>query len=92
MDKALFITFEGGEGAGKTTLIEKVKKALLKKKLKVLLTREPGGTKLGEQIRDILLNYREEKISPKAELSLFLTSKLPIIFSKIIEVSLKDLK
>jgi len=91
VDKALFITFEGGEGAGKTTLIEKVKKALLKKKLKVLLTREPGGTKLGEQIRDILLNYREEKISPKAELSLFLASRAQHIY-QVIKPSLSENK
>ena len=55
MNQGLFITFEGGEGAGKTTLINEVSKALALQGLEVLQTREPGGTKLGEHIRNLLL-------------------------------------
>lgn len=73
--KGLFITFEGGEGAGKTTLIEGIFRHLTSLGYSVLKTREPGGTKIGEQVRSLLLDNREEKLSPYAELSLFLASR-----------------
>ncbi len=75
MKKGLFITFEGGEGAGKTTLIESIKTYLLKKNLSLVFTREPGGTSFGEEIRKLLLKNRKEKVSSKAELCLFLASR-----------------
>jgi dTMP kinase len=50
-----FITLEGGEGAGKTTLIKAVQAALVAKGLDVVVTREPGGTPGAEVLRDILL-------------------------------------
>ena len=52
-----FITFEGGEGAGKTTLIEHVARQLTSEGRVVLKTREPGGTPLGEKIRALLLEH-----------------------------------
>lgn len=55
----MFITFEGGEGAGKTTLIEKILQDLLARKLPALKTRAPGGTKTGEMIRNLLLQKGE---------------------------------
>lgn len=70
-----FITFEGGEGAGKTTLIEEIFLYLTSRGYEVLKTREPGGTHLGEKIRSLVLESRHEKISPFAELSLFLASR-----------------
>ncbi len=73
--KGLLITFEGGEGAGKTTLIDSLFRNLTASGHVVLKTREPGGTKIGEQIRSLLLETREEKVSPFAELSLFLASR-----------------
>jgi len=54
--KGLFISFEGGEGVGKSTQIELLKTSLTKKKFNVLLTREPGGTKEGELIRKFLVS------------------------------------
>lgn len=75
MKKGLFITFEGGEGAGKSSLIERIRSYLLKKNLNLVVTREPGGTKFGEEIRALLLKNRKEKVSPKAELCLFLASR-----------------
>jgi dTMP kinase len=83
LSKGLFITFEGGEGSGKTTLIERVAHDLTKEGFSVLKTREPGGTHLGEEIRSILLKLRDEPISPYAELSLFLSSRAQHIFEKI---------
>ena len=56
LKKGLFISFEGGEGVGKSTQIDLLKKFLLKKKIKVTTTREPGGTKEGEYIRKFLVS------------------------------------
>jgi len=84
LKKGLFITFEGGEGSGKTTLMEGIKKYLLKKKIDLIFTREPGGTKFGEEIRKLLLKNRKEKVSSKAELCLFLASRAQHIQNVII--------
>jgi dTMP kinase len=54
--KGLFISFEGGEGVGKSTQIELLKTSLIKKNINVLSTREPGGTKEGELIRKFLVS------------------------------------
>jgi dTMP kinase len=73
IQRGLFITFEGGEGAGKTTLIRKVREALEGEGFSCLVTREPGGTALGEQIRNLLLHQSE--MSPWTELLLFLAAR-----------------
>lgn len=72
----LFISFEGGEGAGKTTLINSLKSILESEGYSVIATREPGGTQLGDVIRDILL-YRDHHVHmcSKAELFLFLSAR-----------------
>lgn len=70
----MFITFEGGEGAGKTTLILAIAQELKNRGYHVLQVREPGGTKFGEKIRDLLL-HEEVILSPYAELCLFLASR-----------------
>lgn len=67
----LFISFEGGDGAGKTTQIEKLAKYLTDQGKKVLVTREPGGTVLGKSIRDWLLEQTEVEVDPKTEALLF---------------------
>lgn len=73
----MFITFEGGEGAGKTTQIEKLKCAFEGKGKQVIATREPGGTELGEHVRDVLLNPKfSASFGAKAELMLYLTSRV----------------
>lgn len=70
------ITFEGGEGAGKSTLIRRLQLDLEEQGFKVLATREPGGTELGEQLRHLLLNpYVNVSIAPMAELCLFLAAR-----------------
>lgn len=72
----IFITFEGGEGAGKSTLIEGLTHKLALLGLSVLKTREPGGTKLGEHIRAMLLqHFKDMPINDRAELFLFLASR-----------------
>lgn len=72
--RPLFITFEGGEGAGKSTLMKSLESELLCRGHEVLVTREPGGSQLGDQIRQLLL-HSASPIAPKAELLLFLASR-----------------
>jgi dTMP kinase len=69
------ITFEGGEGAGKTTLIRSLASKLEDEGRKVLCTRAPGSLKIGAKIRDLLLHCSPEEITPKTELFLFLADR-----------------
>ncbi|MBG0762890.1 dTMP kinase [Acholeplasma laidlawii] len=71
----MFITFEGGEGSGKTTLIEKLKHTLLEKQYDVLTTREPGGSKVAEKIRSVLLDNKNTEITAHTEALLFAASR-----------------
>ena len=72
----MFITFEGGEGAGKSTLIAKLSNELSNRGRQVITTREPGGTKLGDHIRNCLLNPSFGiSFGARAELLLFLASR-----------------
>jgi dTMP kinase len=84
LKKGFFITFEGGEGAGKSSLIKEIKNYLSKKNHSFILTREPGGSKFSEEIREVLLKNRKEKVSNKAELCLFLASRAQHIESIIL--------
>lgn len=76
----MFITFEGTEGSGKTTQIKETYAALEKAGYTVLLTREPGGTDISNQIRTILLDNHENKnMQPRAELLLFCASRAQLV-------------
>src|SRR3989338_3646399 len=70
LHKGLFISIEGIDGCGKTTLIEKLVAALKDSDKQVLLTKEPGGSMLGKQLREIL-QQQQEKLDGKAEFLLF---------------------
>ncbi|HWP23058.1 MAG TPA: dTMP kinase [Candidatus Binatia bacterium] len=70
-----FITFEGGDGTGKTTQIRALGEYLSAKGRLCLLTREPGGTPLGELIRKVLLEAGDRQIVPPAELFLYLADR-----------------
>lgn len=70
-----FITFEGTEGVGKTTQIQLCENYLKTKNISCLVTREPGGTKLGERIREILLNNDGTDIAVMAELLLMFSAR-----------------
>jgi len=85
----VFITFEGSEGCGKTTQIQRLAQRLEKEGIPVLLTREPGGTPLGESIRH-LLKFAEEgrDMTPEAELLLFAASRAELV-RKVIEPALE---
>lgn len=73
--KGIFITFEGGDGAGKTTLIQKVFGYLEKLDFDVFQTRAPGGTELGKEIRNLLLHKHDALLSQRSELFLFLADR-----------------
>src|SRR5574344_1457425 len=73
-----FVTFEGGEGAGKSTLIESIKAYFDKSNIQYLATREPGGVKVCEDIRNIL-KYSTQKINDRAELLLFSASRAELV-------------
>ena len=70
-----FITFEGLDGCGKSTQIEKLAKSLRDRGRQVLVTREPGGTAIGDRIRALLLDSATVKLSPLAELALMFASR-----------------
>lgn len=71
----MFISFEGGEGAGKSTLIQRIYDDFIQRQKAVLLTRAPGGTMTGELIRHLLLHHDEKDISSHCELFLFLADR-----------------
>ncbi|HIE64236.1 MAG: dTMP kinase [Nitrospira sp.] len=75
--KGHFITFEGGEGSGKTTQLDRLGRDLLKRGYTVVQTREPGGTKIGDAIRQLILHPpgADDSIDPKTELFLYLASR-----------------
>lgn len=65
--KGLLIAIEGAEGCGKSTQVELLTEALSKKGIDVIATREPGGTVLGERVRELVLSIPSEPIDPRAE-------------------------
>lgn len=67
----MFVTFEGIEGCGKTTQIERFEDALKRQGIPLVSTFEPGGTRIGKDIRRILLDARNEDLTPLAELILY---------------------
>ena len=73
MNKARFITLEGGEGMGKTTNLAFIKECLERHGQRVIVTREPGGTPVGEKIRAIFLG--EGDVSPESELLLVFAAR-----------------
>ena len=87
--KGLFITFEGGEGSGKTTLINKVYDKLLASGKKVYKTREPGGVEIAEQIRSVILNVNNTKMDKRTEALLYAASRrqhlIEVVIPKIEE-------
>lgn len=74
----LFISFEGIDGCGKTTQINLLKEFLIQNKCEVIVAREPGGTEISEQIRNILL-HSKHKISPASELLLFSAARSVLV-------------
>jgi dTMP kinase len=70
-----FISFEGLDGSGKSTQVEKLARSLRARGLEVVVTREPGGTATGEKIREVLLHSGTEGLSPFTEMALMFASR-----------------
>jgi dTMP kinase len=81
--KSLFITLEGPEGSGKSTHASRLAEYLRSKGRDVLLTREPGGTSIGDQIRAILNDHANAAMQPRAEILLFCASRAQLISQMI---------
>lgn len=71
----MFITLEGIEGSGKTTQIDRLADFLAQNGIKCVITRQPGGTVIGESIRSILLNPENDTLAPMTELLLYLADR-----------------
>ena len=81
--RGLFITVEGGEGVGKSTNMAFLEEHLVSRGVELVTTREPGGSRLGEDIRPLLLQVREENVSPMAELLLIFAARAQHIYTLI---------
>ena len=84
MKKGRFITFEGGEGCGKSTQIRRLEAYLKEKGVEVLVTREPGGTRLAELIRGLLKDEKDDPPCDRAELLLFLAARAQLVKNVIL--------
>ncbi len=85
----LFITFEGGEGCGKSTQSRLLLKKLEQQNVPVVLTHEPGGTALGNELRKTLKRKRDSSISPQAELFLLAASRAQLV-AEVIRPALEE--
>lgn len=79
-----FITFEGGEGAGKTSVIELVKERLTALGHSVLVTREPGGIRIAEKIREVILNPEHTEMEERTEALLYAAARRQHLTQKVI--------
>ena len=88
MQRGLFITFEGSEGCGKSTQIQRLSARLEELKIPFILTREPGGTPIGEKIRHLVqFSKAADAMTPEAELLLFTASRAQLV-REVIEPAL----
>lgn len=81
--KGLFISFEGGEGSGKSTAINLISDKLTQQGLKVIVTREPGGVSVSEQIRKVILDINNQ-MSKETEALLYAASRTEHLHAKVI--------
>ena len=79
-----FITFEGGEGSGKTTIAKMIKDQLTKEGYSVVLTREPGGVEIAEEIRNIIHDIKNTNMDKKTEALLYAASRRQHLIEKVI--------
>lgn len=84
MKRGLFITIEGGEGVGKSTNIELIRQLLESQGIECLVTREPGGTPLAEEIREVLIRNRTEPVVSETELLLMFAARAQHLHQKIL--------
>ena len=89
MSRGLFITFEGIDGCGKSTQIAALSSLLEERGIPYLCLREPGGTVVGEKIRDILLDKKNDGMTPVCELLLFEAARAQIV-SEVIAPAIEE--
>lgn len=73
--KGMFITVEGPDGSGKTTQLQLLVQSLTEQGYEVVVTREPGGTKVGNSIREVLLSSEHDEMTPRVEMMLYAASR-----------------
>lgn len=83
MKRNLFITFEGPEGAGKTTVIQKITERLEQENIQVLSTREPGGIEIAEKIRAVILDPEHTTMDERTEALLYAAARSQHYFEKV---------
>jgi len=79
-----FITFEGGECSGKTTVINAITKVFDEKNIKYISTREPGGIRIAEDIRKIILDVNNTEMTPECEALLYAASRMQHLTERVI--------
>ena len=84
MTKGIFITMEGPEGAGKTTILEMLYKHYKEKGIKIVKTREPGGIRIAERIREIILNPEHTEMDGRTEALLYAAARRQHLVEKVI--------
>lgn len=84
MERGIFITMEGPEGAGKTTILKLLGEALQKEGYSVILTREPGGIPISEQIREVILKKENTSMDARTEALLYAAARRQHLVEKII--------
>lgn len=82
--KGYFITIEGGEGAGKSTVIDRMQHQLKSAGYDILLTREPGGIRIAEEIREIILNPNHTEMEARTEALLYAAARRQHLIEKIL--------
>lgn len=85
----MFITLEGPEGSGKSTQIKRLAKRLDAMGYPVITTREPGGTPIGDQIRQVLVRMENKELHPRTEILLFLAARAQLV-EQLIKPALQD--
>ena len=80
---SLFITFEGGEGSGKSTALRIIAERLEKEGIPFILTREPGGTPISEEIREVILDKKNTAMDPRTEALLYAASRRQHLVEKV---------
>ncbi|WP_026888034.1 dTMP kinase [Clostridium beijerinckii] len=84
MKKGLFIVFEGGEGTGKTTAIDAIYDWIIENNFECIKTREPGGIKISEQIRQVILSKDNKEMDSKTEALLYAAARRQHLVEKVI--------
>ena len=82
--KGYFLSVEGGDGSGKSTQIQNIKKYLTERGQEVILTREPGGTPVAEKIRELILDPANKALTDRAEMLLYAASRAQHVEEKIL--------